>query len=57
VSAEKKSVEEMLADAFREVGVLALVFGTLEHQHPWIVLGISAFCFSEGLILERTRRR
>ena len=59
----RKTVEEMIADGFREVGELVLVFALLEpiisgRITAWWSVGavaVSAFFFFAGCYIERRR--
>ncbi len=60
----RETVEQMVGEAFREVGILILVFaildklvsGSITGKWTLTAFGISAFFFSAGVYLERRRR-
>ena len=63
---EKKSVEEMLGEALRDIGILVIVFFPLDQwvanksmTWQWATGSalVSAGAITAGIILERTRRR
>jgi hypothetical protein len=63
---EKKSVEEMLGEALRDIGILVIVFFPLDQwvtnrtiTWKWAAGSavVSAGALAAGIILERTRRR
>jgi hypothetical protein len=71
VSAEKKDVQEMIADMLREIGILLLVFGAidgLEHHTELArhgltprlfaaeLIGASAIIIGLGMVLEAVRK-